>query len=420
MGITQLPSAPTPTAKGSIVVGTGTGSALLSASSTNGLPLLTDSAETLGLKYAATGKTWTGYSTPSFGSVSGARSGQTSGFASTKVYYVGGYYIFGTSNGVIGYSTDAKTWNYQVIFPANSRIRGIAFNGTTWVVGGATNYLYSGTPGGTWTARTSQLVATSDIFDIIWVAGSINLFILIGDAGGSVNSLSSSSDGITWTARLSPTNGIKGIAVNTAQTVLIATNSLSTAYQQAYYSTNGTSWTFAPVYNSATDVGYIWYMPHVDKFATLQSIVVRRASASVSSAWDTVTYEAQNQPSYLIQSRSSESNLNRVLPIWDSVNSKYYVLDNPSNGSQPYTVLLTYGATDVYTRFTTGSNNRYGFALEKIETIPSASSTSPSTTPEIEQISSLGYGNGIWVVVSGTGSLNLGTNLALTVFSTAV
>jgi hypothetical protein len=420
MGITQLPSAPTPTAKGSIVVGTGTGSALLSASSTNGLPLLTDSAATLGLKYAATGKTWTAYSTPSFGSVSGARSSQTTGFASTKVYYVGGYYIFGTSNGVIGYSTDTKTWNYQVIFPANSRIRAIAFNGTTWVVGGNTNYLYSGTPGGTWTARTSQLVSTSDIFDIIWVAGSINLFILIGDAGGGVNSLSSSSDGITWTGRLSPTNGIRGIAVNTAQTVLIASNNISTLNQQAYYSTNGTSWTFAPVYNSNTDVGYIWYMPHVDKFATLQSIVVRRASASVSTQWDTVTYEAQNQPSYLIQNNSTQTNLNRVLPIWDSVNSKYYVLDVVSNGQQAFTTLFTFGATDVYTRFTTGSNNRYGFALEKIEGIPSAASSAPSTGPDVEQISSLGYGNGIWVLVSGNTSWNLGTNLTLTVFSTAV
>jgi hypothetical protein len=421
MGITQLPAAPTPTAKGSIVVGTGTGSALLPVSSTNGIPLVTDSTQTTGLKYAATGKTWTGYSTPSFASLSGARSDQTAGFASTKVYYLGGYYIFGTSNGVIGYSTDAKTWNYQVIFPANQRVRAIAFNGTTWVVGGVNNYLYSSTTlGGTWTARTSQLVGTSTIFDIIWVAGSINLFILNGDAGGSINALSSSSDGITWTGRLSPTNGIRSIAVNTAQTVIIAGNQLSVANQQAYYSTNGTSWTFAPVYNSASDVGYIWYMPHVDKFAALTSIVVRRASASVSTQWDTVTYEAQNRPSFLIQTNPSENNLNRVLPIWDSVNSKYYVLDNPSNGPQPYTTLLTYGATDVYTRFTTGSNNRYGFALEKIETIPSATATAPSTTPDIEQISSLGYGNGIWVVVSGNSSLNLSVNLGLTVFSTAV
>jgi len=364
-------------------------------------------------------KVWTGYSTPSFASLSGARSAQTPGFASTKVYYLGGYYIFGTSTGVIGYSTDAKTWNYQIIFPANQRVRAIAFNGTTWVVGGNTGYLYTSTTlGGSWTSRTSQITAGSSIFDIIWVAGSINLFVLNGDAGGSVNAISTSPDGITWTARLSPVNNIQSIAVNTAQTVLVASHNYAVANQQAYYSTNGTSWTLAPSYNVASDGGYIWYMPHADKFNALSSNV-RRASASVSTQWDTVTYESQSPPSFLISSFPTNNNLNRILPIWDSVNSKYYVLDNVANGSQSFTVLLTYSATDVYTRFTTGSNNRYTFAIEKIETIPSAASATPTTTPGVEEISSLGYGNGIWVLVTGSTSLS-SANAGLTVFSTAV
>jgi len=367
----------------------------------------------------STTKVWTSYSNPNFGSLSGARSTQVIGYAYTKVYYVGGYYIFGTSTGVIGYSTDAKTWNYQVIFPTNAAIRAIAFNGTTWVVAGVNNYCYSGTPGGSWTARTSQLVGTSTVFDVIWVVGSINLFILIGDAG-AVNSLSTSPDGITWTARLTPTNSIRSIAVNTAQTVIVAGNQLSTANQQAYYSTNGTTWNFAPVYNSATDAGYIWYMPHVDKFATLAGQQARRSSASVSTQWDTAPYEIQGPPSYAVSSLPSGSDTQRMLPIWDSVNSKYYGIDINSNGGQSNQILYTYTGADIFNRFSTGSYNRYAFSLEKVENVPGWSATAPSTGPSVTTQNALGYGNGIWVLVNGTGTNPADTSLTIAVWSTAV
>jgi hypothetical protein len=420
MGITQLPSAPTPTAKGSIVVGTGVGSTLLSASSTNGLPLVTDSTQTTGLKYASTGKTWTCYSVSNYGSLSGARTGNAIGTVRTKIYYLGGYYIFGSSEGVIGYSTDAKSWNYQMIFPASGEIKAIAFNGTTWVVVGDNNYCYSGTPGGTWTARTSNIFGGAiTLYDVQWVSGSINLFILIGDGSGG-NCLSTSPDGITWTARISPANNLMSIAVNTAQNVIVIGNNVSTASQQAYYSTNGTSYSFAPVSSVATNQNYIWYMPHVDKFAPMSGNLARRSPANVGSQWDATPYERQSRPSYIMQNNPTQQGLVRNLPIWDSVNSKYYLVDVSSNGHQPFTTLITMGSTDVYTQFSTGVYTRYGFAVEKVEIVPSLSGqyiTGPATPTEI---CAFGYGNGIWVVASGSNSLDNTANQSINVFSTAV
>jgi hypothetical protein len=328
----------------------------------------------------------------------------------------------GTTNGVIAYSTDAKTWNYQAVFSTDSDINAIAYNGTTWVVAGANNLLFSGTPGGTWTARTSQLVATMTIYDVKWVGGSVNLFVLIGDkTGATANIISTSPDGITWTARYTSASNARSLAVNTAQNVIIVATSSTTTNQQAVYSSNGTSWTFAPAYNAAAGVGVIWYMPHVDKFAMLGGNLARRASASVGTQWDTVTWERQGRFSTVAQNSSTSTYMQRNIPIWDSVNSKYYVADVSSNNGQFFATLTTLNSSDLLMGFNTGSYNRYGFGVDKIESLPvSLAGGYPSGVSDQYSPPSLGYGNGIWVAGNGSGSWFGDNNEAVQIFSTAV
>lgn len=371
----------------------------------------------------STAKVWTIYSVPNYTSISGNSSGNSGPYdVSTTVYYLGGLFIFGTGNGYIGYSTDAKNWNYQLITATFVKINTIAFNGSIWVIGASDNLLYSGTPGGTWTARTSQLTGTNPVYSVIWVSGSINLFILIGQSDSPSNFISSSSDGITWTARYSASTQPTGLAVNTAQTTIVVSTQITTANQQAVYSTNGTSWSFAPVRSTVATCGFIYYLPHADRFVA-SNLSDRRSPSTVGTAsWNTAgSREIQRAYNFsAFQSSNTYAN-QRILPIWDSANSKYYVTDVSATGGQFWATLTTLNGTDVTTSYTTGTSTTYALPVNKIEILPvNVGGAYPSSGGSYSDPPSLGYGNGIWVAVSASGSWQTAALGSLSVSSTAV
>ena len=363
-------------------------------------------------------KKWTGYSTPAYGDLSGAVTGAFLEGARTKVYYMGGYYIFGANRGVIGYSTDAKNWSYQVLWSTNNDVYAIAYNGTTFVVVGNGNNCFSGTPGGTWTARTSQIATTLPIYDVLWVGGSINLFVLCGGTTPTSNVISTSPDGITWTARQSSGAYHFNIQTNTAQNVIVVGSENTTVGAQGYYSTNGTTWTGLPVYGTAVAAFGIWYQPHVDKFVALGANTPRRASASIGTTWNAGVYEQGTYPNNILLNQNTAF-LPKHIPIWDSVNSRYYTADA---GSTPgvQNVLITYGNTDTKILFSTGNYNRYSPNIIGMEPLPGAYGYGAITSqPTASDVCAIGYGNGIWVCVSSTNSYQ-GNRGLMTVYSTAV
>ena len=201
----------------------------------------------------------------------------------SNIIYAGGYYAFVDSHGYIYYSTDAKTWNTQLISAQN--FYQLAYGNNIWVVVGDNNVVYSGTPGGTWTARTSQMSGTATIYDVKWISG-LNLFILCGRPSTSPsNSISSSTDGINWTNRFSNNSGnyaFPNIAYDGASTLFLA----SVTGGQEIYSTNGTSWT---QFNNNTNYGgyySVFIKGALNRFAVAADTLTQTA-ASISTAWNT-------------------------------------------------------------------------------------------------------------------------------------
>lgn len=423
MGISQVPPVPTPVAKGDIVVGTAAGPTRLPANTTANFSLLTDPTTATGLKYGQTGKVW---SVVNHGvaitSVSGNATGRSVGAPSTPVYYLGNTFVFGTQRGAIGYSTDGKNWTYQFVFPSNNPINAIAFNGTTWVAGGGANLLYSGTLGGTWTARTSQIPSTQPIHDIVWVAGSINLFILCAESNGAgANVISSSADGFTWTARYAVgSSGMYMIAVNAANSVIMIMNTAAASGSQGVFSTNGTTWSTVPMLaTSSSGGGQIYYLPHADRFCNFRT-GTRRAPANVGTAWDTVTYEEQKPWSQNLSDNTNNSDLGfkKFRPIWDAANSRYYFLDIAYQGPGASAMLFTADNTDLLVFYSTGARNSYSLKIIGAELLPSSPYyTLNSTSFNGSMVPSIGYGNGIWVYVStGASGFNEGFPI---IYSTA-
>jgi hypothetical protein len=164
---------------------------------------------------------------------------------------VNGYWFATTSIGYILYSsTGTSGWTRWASTATENvnQINGVLYGNGTYVIYTAGGGVYSATTlGGTLTSRTSNFT-TNDVLDGVYVAGSINLFIIVGESG----KISTSSDGITWTARTSnqSTAAINTIATNGTDLVICASNGAFA--NNASYSTNGTTWTAFSPNNSIT------------------------------------------------------------------------------------------------------------------------------------------------------------------------
>ncbi len=161
--------------------------------------------------------------------------------SSKSLQKLNGYWIMTTSNGFIFYSTDGKSWTRWASTgtEGSSSLNGVVFGNSTYVFYGNNGTVLSATSiGGTLTSRTSQQ-GTSHIYDGVWVAGSINLFIL---GGANTTSYSTSPDGATWTARSNPQGGvIWSIATNGTDRIVLTSSAAQ--YNRGHTSTNGTTWT---------------------------------------------------------------------------------------------------------------------------------------------------------------------------------
>ena len=352
-------------------------------------------------------KTWTQYFSASN---STSNTGTYGNAVYSNIIYGGGYYAFVDYYGYVYYSTDAKTWNVQRI-GNNLGLNQIAYGNNIWViVGGNSNIVYSGTPGGTWTARTSQMTGTANILDVKWISG-LNLFILCGRPSASPsNSISSSPDGINWTNRYSNGSGnyaFSNIAYDGVNTLFIS----SVTSGQEVYSTNGTSWT---KYTSNTSYGgyySVFIKGALNRFANAADNLTQTA-ASIGTAWDTnpIYFDSLKNSTAFANPGGSVTNAGyRQSEFnYDSVNNYAYQFSNTTLYSstiygQVYQ-LITYDTSRLQTEeFVTGSYTYYSYPIVKTEQIP-VNLTFGSSVYTGDGAQAYGYANGVHILVANVRS----------------
>jgi len=141
------------------------------------------------------------------------------------------------SSGIIQRSTNGTTWATITALNVNT-LRSIIYANIsvpdTWVtVGDSSTIGYSKNDGATFTLATG-ITAGIQFNIVIWVGGSINLFI----AGGSSNNLWTSPNGITWTSRSGVSGNVLDMVKDHTDSYIVAATSSGVAQ-----STNGTTWT---------------------------------------------------------------------------------------------------------------------------------------------------------------------------------
>lgn len=184
----------------------------------------------------------------------------TSGGSVSRVIYYPRYlervnnkWFLGDNYSKIMYSDDFATWTYAPM-PVNSAgevqpVRGVAFNGTNYVVATERYAVYYSSNLTTWTRVATPFSGTPYHYGIKWVGGSINLFVLFGmEAGATNGQIATSPDGVTWTLRSSTLGSGSGaifdLAVNNTNDGLVGVINSSASLGGIVRSSNGTSWTY--------------------------------------------------------------------------------------------------------------------------------------------------------------------------------
>jgi len=362
-------------------------------------------------------KTWTQYYKGSYPTnLTTGTSGQT---IASRIIYGNGIYAFVSNQGVLYYSTDAKSWNIQYV--GNQVFYCIEYGNSIWILAGNAGVLYSGTPGGTWTARTSQFGGGAVIQDVRWLSG-LSLFVAAGQpTSAGACAISTSSDGITWTNRLNDTNSQAYYnAINydsSTNTVAVACGSST---NNLYYSTNGTSWS---VVNTGTNAYQVQFIKGaLNRWAGANNSYFSSTSANIGSTWS-----SQNP---LVHIQMNDNNLSISQNIggyprafwemqYDSVNNYYYqicppVLNTSSGISGFVPTLLTYDASTIQTtRYYSSTSYVQGYPIIKAEPLIMSSLTAAYGAPLT--IQEYAYLNGVHIyILFGAGADN-----NLQIFTTA-
>jgi len=188
----------TVTAKGDLLVATGSGTVVAQAIGTDGQYLQADSTQADGVKWAAvsTGYTWTQ-----------RLAGDGNRFYDIA-YNGSNLYVAVGLAGKLYSSPDGVTWTSRTSQFGSSGINSVAYGNGVWVAVGVAGKISSSTDGITWTAQTSNM-STNELNHVTYANG---VWVVVGGGGGSTNTggVCYSTDGTTWT-RKSMTPDIGGI-----------------------------------------------------------------------------------------------------------------------------------------------------------------------------------------------------------------
>jgi hypothetical protein len=205
----------TVTAKGDLLVATGSGTVVAQPIGTDGQFLKANSAQSDGVEWATVSQ----YALPS-------QTGNSGKFLTTN----------GTSESW-GTASQAINWTRR-LSATGVAFTSIVYGNGVWVATGDTGQLYSSSNGTTWTSRTSQFGTTS----ILFVNYGNGVFVAVGSSG----KISTSTDGTTWTARTSNmgTNDINHVIYANSLWVAVGSGGGTTNTGGITYSSdNGATWT---------------------------------------------------------------------------------------------------------------------------------------------------------------------------------
>lgn len=369
MGISQLPTTPVPTAKGDLIVGTATGPTRLPISTVANQTLLVDSTTTTGLKYGSQARAWNQINllfanpTSGAGNIGGNNPPSKIIFANNTYAFVNANYIF--------YSTDKINWNVQTVSTSSLQTLAANASGSVWVAAGGSNQLFSGTPGGTWTARTSQISGTSTLGHVIWQP-NYNLFVLTGTTNASPwNMISTSPDGATWTARWTANNGASNtgrqVVHNNSTTTLVP---MSVNSANAAYSTNGTTWADVNINDGAANTTLTVWLPTAGRFQVMGSNAYSQTPASIGTAWSTSPITRYSTFVNTVTGTTSFA----LFPEYDSVRGVWYMfgLPYPSPSTQGVSAMFTISDTTAVRTFFDANTNQYHNKVNSVELLPIA------------------------------------------------
>jgi hypothetical protein len=398
MGISQVPSVPVPTAKGDIVVGTATGPTRLPASTIANQTLIVDSTTTTGLKYGSTARSWT-FTSPIYTNPTSGAATPADGSPQTKVIFGGGIYAYATGRYVY-YSTDKINWTAQLFSGGATSAYSIATNGTIWVIA-AEAQLWSGTPGGTWTSRTTNLDGSTGTRNVFWQP-SYNLFILTGGGNASPwNCVSTSPDGITWTKRfnIGASMTTNNFAFNTTGMTVLCTGN---ATQNILYSTNGTSWTSVDgnAGTSLSSVGIVW-LPTAGRFAVMGGNRYSQTPAGIATSWSTNPVTRYNTfDTYFIQNNTTANfpEYDSARGVWYFLMSNFTSVGGSGTGAVGASFLATISDTQLARNYFDANSNAWIHKINSIEPTPMGTFVSPGATQSV-----LSLANNTLFFVSNTG-----------------
>lgn len=221
------------TAKGDLIVGTGSATFDNLPAGANGTILSADSGQTTGLKWITNPiKSYTQRIAPL---------GAAATYAVNYIASDGTNFVAVGENGYLYESSDGITWTSRTSGFGSNDIDCVAFGNGLWVAVGQNGTISTSTDRVTWTTRTSNM-STNQINFVAYLNSN---WVAVGDGGGATNTggITYSSDGITWTrVNQSLTVGAtyNSIIYNGTNYVVGATNSTN---NYLYSSTLGGTWT---------------------------------------------------------------------------------------------------------------------------------------------------------------------------------
>lgn len=177
------------TAKGDLIVGTGSATFDNLPAGANGTILSADSGQTTGLKWITNPvKSYTQRIAPL---------GAAATYAVNYIASDGTNFVAVGDNGYLYESSDGITWTSRTSGFGSNDIDCVAFGNGLWVAVGQNGTIATSTDRVTWTTRTSNM-STNQINFVAYVNSN---WVAVGAGGGTTNTggVTYSSDGITWT-----------------------------------------------------------------------------------------------------------------------------------------------------------------------------------------------------------------------------
>jgi hypothetical protein len=308
------------TAKGQILVATGSGAYTAQAVGSNGQILTANSAQADGVEWVTPASGVTTFTLrKNMDLINGSQ-------INDIIFNGSNLYVAVGQGGSLYTSTNGTSWTQRTSGFGGNEIASVAFGAGVFVIVGQNGNIASSTDGTTWTLRTSN-VSTNRLRRVRFAN---SLFVAVGDgANGGTGGITTSPDGTTWTKRNTPTTSVASLYdVNFGGGNWVTVGGLNT--RAGYYSADAATWTLLPasLSNDAYSVFYAnstwWTYPSSVTgtlyYASDPAGTWASPFATIGGIWQTVNtrYSIYNNNLYSLPSGASAAVFRQPLTATDN------------------------------------------------------------------------------------------------------